>query len=338
MEFWHFGVPSVSEVDSLAERCERLGFDGLTLTDSQNLSNETYIALALAARATSKLKLGPGVTNPLTRHAAVTASAISTLQQVSQGRVMLGIGRGDSSLFNIGYKPVSPGAFRKYIEDVQVYLGGGILDEEGYDSQLHWLAKSNISKVPMDVAATGPKIIKMGAEISERVSFSLGADIDRITWGINQVNEAIENFELIDKAIPSMGVYLNICVHDDITRAAELVRPGVGIFAHFTGMPGANRDNINQADQSIFDKLGQEYDKERHGRPEASHAQQMPIEFIERFAIIGAASSCIKKLQAIQKLGIQRVFVIGPRPDHFGREADEAFQRFAREVIPAFSN
>ena len=116
MEFWHFGVPSVTGIEALAQKCEQLGFDGLTLTDSQNLSNETYIALTLAARATSTLMLGPGVTNPLTRHAAVTASAIATLQEVSEGRAILGIGRGDSSLFNIGHKPVPPSTFQNYIE------------------------------------------------------------------------------------------------------------------------------------------------------------------------------------------------------------------------------
>lgn len=56
MEFWHFGVPSVSGVERMAQRCEELNFDGLTLTDSQNLSNETYIALTLAAKATNVLK------------------------------------------------------------------------------------------------------------------------------------------------------------------------------------------------------------------------------------------------------------------------------------------
>ncbi|MBH66923.1 MAG: hypothetical protein CMM58_01070 [Rhodospirillaceae bacterium] len=338
MEFWHFGVPSVTGVESMARHCEELGFDGLTLTDSQNLSNDTYIALTLAARATSTIKLGPGVTNPLTRHAAVTASAISSLQQVSDGRAVLGIGRGDSSLFNIGQKPVSPKVFRNYIEDLQIYLSGGTRDTAGYDSQLKWLAAAKIIKVPLDVAATGPKIIALGAEIAERVSFALGSDPDRIAWGMDRVFEAVERSSNSDKSIPSMGAYLNICVHDELTRAAELVRPGVGIFAHFTGMPGANRDNINQADQNIFDRLGGEYDKKRHGRAEATHAQQMPIEFIERFAIIGSAENCINKLEAIQNLGIQRIFVIGPRPDHFGQEAYIASERFANEVIPAFRN
>jgi len=102
---------------------------------------------------------------------------------------------------------------------------------------------------------------------------------------------------------------------------------------HFTGMPGANRDNINRADQTVFDTLGKDYDKKRHGRGEASHAQKMPIGFIERFSLIGSAEKCIDRLLAIKKLGIERIFLIGPRPDHFGQEVDEARERFAEEVI-----
>lgn len=338
MEFWHFGVPSISGVETLAQKCEQLGFDGLTLTDSQNLSNETYITLALAARATSTLMIGPGVTNPLTRHAALTASAIATLQEVSEGRAILGIGRGDSSLFNIGHKPVSPSVFQNYLETLQIYLNGSSLDTNGYESRLKWLKNANIKKVPIDVAATGPKIIRMGAIIAERVSFALGGDVERIAWGINQVNQTLcEKIRTIEDK-PSLGVYLNICVHDDVERAAELVRPGVGIFAHFTGMPGANRKHVNQADQSMFDKLGASYDKVRHGRGDASHAQEMSVEFIDRFSVIGPPEVCIKKLKDIQKLGIDRISVIGPRPDHFGDEADEALERFASDVIPAFKN
>ena len=168
MEFWHFGVPSVSGVGRMAQTCEGLNFDGLTLTESQNLSNEIYIALTLAAKATNVLKLRPGVTNPITRHAAVTVSAAAALQEASNGRMMIGIGRGDFSLFNLEVKPAKPDLFRKYIEDIRSYLSGDVLNKNGYDSQLRWLVGSKLPKVSLDVAATGPKIIAMGAELGGR--------------------------------------------------------------------------------------------------------------------------------------------------------------------------
>lgn len=333
VEFWHFGVPSVSGIEAQAERLEDLGFDGLSLTDSQNLSPDTYVSLALAARATSRLKLGPGVTNPLTRHAAVTASAISSIQEASAGRAMLGIGRGDSSLFNIGHKPVPPGVFEKYIDDVQTYLSGGSLQTGDYESRLHWLQRNDMPKVPVDVGVTGPKVIGIGARLAERVSFSLGWNPERVAWGIEQARQAVGP----EGAMPSLGVYLNVCVHDDVARAAELVRPGVGIFAHFTSMPGASREHVSDTDNPVFNRLA-DYDKARHGKGDAAHAQALPLEFIRNFAIIGPAEDCIAKLKALRNLGIERMFIIGPRADHFGSEADQALERFAAQVIPALKS
>ena len=80
------------------------------------------------------------------------------------------------------------------------------------------------------------------------------------------------------KLPPSLSIYLNICIHIDVDRAAELVRPGVGIFAHCTGMPGANRNYKNPVDQTVFDTLGKQYDKKRYGRGEPYHAQKITIE------------------------------------------------------------
>lgn len=335
IEFWHFGRPSIDGVEDVARRCEALGFDGLSMTDSQNLAPDTYMALTLAAQATSTLRLGPAVTNPLTRHAAVTASAIATLQAVSGGRAMLGMGRGDSSLFNIGHKPVAPRAFERYLADVQTYLRGDALDAAGYESRLHWLDPAVHGKVPVDVSATGPKVIALAARHAERVSFAVGSDPQRVQWAIDRARDALAE----GQAQPSFGLYLNMCVHDDLERAAELVRPGVGIFAHFSGMPGAGRDqvpgNVSESDRKVFERMS-DYDKARHGSGDAAHAQALPVDFIQRFAVIGPAARCIEKLTALRALGIERIFVLGPRPDHFGEEALAAQERLANEVIPEF--
>src|SRR5665809_145521 len=79
-EIWRHAFPVAGRTAALAERIEALGFDGLLLADSQNLEGDVYVELALAAGATERIRLGVGVTNPLTRHAAVTASAIATVQ------------------------------------------------------------------------------------------------------------------------------------------------------------------------------------------------------------------------------------------------------------------
>ena len=73
---------------------------------------------------------------------------------------------------------------------------------------------SQLPKVPLDVAATAPKILTMGAELAERVSFSLGADIERIKWGVDQVKAVVNKNKDNQKVPPSFGVYLNICIYN----------------------------------------------------------------------------------------------------------------------------
>ena len=119
----------------------------------------------------------------------------------------------------------------------------------------------------------------MGADWGGCLSFSLDAGFIRIRWGVGQVQALLNKNKNNQKPPPSLGIYLNICIHIDVDLAAELVRPGVGIFVHFTGMPGANRNYKNPVDQTVFDTLGKQYDKKRYRRGEPYHAQKITIEF-----------------------------------------------------------
>ena len=329
-EFWHFSRPAIAGIADHAATLESQGWDGMSLTDSQNLSPDIYVALTIAAQATERLQLGSGVTNPVTRHPAVTAGAISALQELSGGRAMLGLGRGDSALFNIGRKPAPRAEFEPYVASVQSYLSGKSISLNGYPSALHWLDETQ-AKVPVDISATGPKVIEIGARHAERVGFAVGSDPSRVRWALDQLLAATPS----GREPVSPGLYINICVHDDIATATEMVRAGVGIFAHFSGMRGATPQDVSNADKTVFEAIESGYDRPRHGHADAAHAKALPQDFIERFAIVGPAKQCIARLQELAALGIERFFVIGPRPDQFGAQALAASERFAQEVIPS---
>jgi alkanesulfonate monooxygenase SsuD/methylene tetrahydromethanopterin reductase-like flavin-dependent oxidoreductase (luciferase family) len=106
IDVWMRSFSFAGKVAPHAARIEAWGFDGMLLADSQNLNADIWVELGLAAAATDRIRLGPGVTNPATRLPAVTASAVATLQQESGGRAVLGLGRGDSALLQIGRRPV----------------------------------------------------------------------------------------------------------------------------------------------------------------------------------------------------------------------------------------
>ena len=91
VELWLLGPwPSPRDLARVARRHEDNGWDGMVLADAQYLGPDPFVSLGIAATATSKLKLGTGVTNPVTRAPAVMATAIITVQAVSGGRAVLG--------------------------------------------------------------------------------------------------------------------------------------------------------------------------------------------------------------------------------------------------------
>src|SRR4051794_4438652 len=187
LELWTTAVSLPKLAARQAEAAEEAGWDGIVFTDSQNLGSDVYVAMAMATAATERIQLATGVTNPVTRHPAVTATAIASIQAESGGRAVLGIGRGDSALAHLGYAPAPPAVFRRYLERLQGYLRGEDVPFDPAEpaglhsvdalalaagpeaSRLHWLRPTQ-TKVPVDVAATGPKVIGIAAELCERIS------------------------------------------------------------------------------------------------------------------------------------------------------------------------
>ena len=106
MELWSARLPETATVVQQAVRAEQEGWDGITFTDSQNLIGDPFVAVAMAAAATDRLRFATAVTNAFTRHPALLANVAATVQEASGGRFVLGIGRGDTALFHLGRKPM----------------------------------------------------------------------------------------------------------------------------------------------------------------------------------------------------------------------------------------
>ena len=114
-----------SETLRWAKIAEEAGFDIVGIADSQSVYRDVYMCLALCAAGTRRVRLGPRVINPLTRHPAVVAGAAATLAEMAPGRTMLGIGTGDSAVLNLGLTPSSRARLRAYVAAVRELLETG---------------------------------------------------------------------------------------------------------------------------------------------------------------------------------------------------------------------
>jgi len=334
LEVWTISVPLPKLAGELAARAEAAGWDGIAFTDSQNLTGDVFAGLALAAQATRKLKLATGVTNPVTRHAAATASGIATIHALSGGRATLGIGRGDSALFQIGLEPAPLPLFERFLADLAAYLRGGAVDVDGFESRLRWLEGLRLPPVPIDVAATGPRVIELAARIADRITFAVGASPERLRWGIEKARAARRAAGLDVESL-EFGAYANVAPHPDLAIARELVRGGVGTFAHFSGMRGSSADGVPAADRAVFEGIHARYDRPNHTLGRARHAAALDPEFLERFAVVGPTRTCVTRLRELADAGISKLVLTSASFDADRAEAQRSRVLLEQEVLPA---
>jgi 5,10-methylenetetrahydromethanopterin reductase len=338
-----FGVvmeASPGHTAPLAGEIENLGFDILLCPDTQNLSPDPFAQLALATKTTTRLRLGTGVTNPVTRDVAVSATAFATLHAESNGRVICGIGRGDSSAAHIGIKNGSTAQLRSYVEGLRAYQSGQTLDRNGTASKLRWLDSVEVEPVPIDIACTGPKTIEMAVDVADRVSFAVGSAPERIRWAMDV---ALARLAATGRARSSIriGAFVPLVCDRDKPRAINLARMIAGMVAHFAGMKGAPLNHLPPQLKTLAVHLQSNYDMKHHAQDAGSHLRQVPDNFVNWFAICGAPDECASRLRELVDMGLDHVYLLGGSPvahPHGARQAAmvEQTRLFAAAVLPRF--
>jgi 5,10-methylenetetrahydromethanopterin reductase len=336
IEMWTMSVPIIRGAADRARRAEEQGWAGITFTDSQNLCPDPFVVFATVAEGTERIQLATGVTNVHTRHPAALATAAVTVNEIAGGRFVLGTGRGDTALFHLGLPPMPIADFFERTTRLQTYLSGGSIDINGRESRIRWLDSTKARKVPLDIAASGPKVIDYSARTAERITFALGADPDRVAWGVEVARAAAADAGR-DPADLTFGSYISIGCHPDIDAARAMVHGSVAAFAHFSSMPGSTGAGLAGEDKSIVAEVGRTYDSNQHLRNDATHTAALTGEFIDRFAVTGTPDRVVERLQELAVLGIDRFVVTGPG---FGADRDDARRAnelLTSEVLPALA-
>jgi 5,10-methylenetetrahydromethanopterin reductase len=323
-ELWTWGWNATAgEVAEQAEQAESAGLDGLFMTDSQNLWLECWVVLTVVAKATSRLKLGPGVTNPITRHPSVTANAAASLQEVSGGRLVLGLGRGDSSLAYLGYGPTPLRQFRSYLSRLQGYLRGddvpfavegasGLPDAStlGYAntpraSRIRWLP-SRQPKPPVDVATSGPQVAQLAGELADGATYAVGADLRRITELRRLADDAHRRAGLLDRPFTHSAL-LTVVPHPDRAVARRLAAGGVASTGRYTAMQSSASSQLEAHVRDELVAARDSYDMTRHGESGTAQAAALGDEIVDRLAIAGPPDYCVERLREVMALGLDRI-------------------------------
>src|SRR5256885_8980976 len=171
---------------ALTRQAEAAGFEYGWLFDSHVVWREPYVLLTLMAEATTTLRLGTCVTNPATREPSVTASALAVLDELSGGRMDLGIGRGDSARRVLGKPPTTMATLEEAIRVIRGLVEGRSVTYEGTELKLPWAGHWTL---PVWVAGYGPMALAMTGRVANGVILQL-ADPDLIRWFLGPVRAA----------------------------------------------------------------------------------------------------------------------------------------------------
>ena len=324
----------------MAARIEQMGFNSALCPDTQNLSADPYGQLSLMANQTKTLKIGTGVTHPVTREAAVTASAMATLQEESGGRVICGIGRGDSSAAHIGKKQATTEELRDYVLRLKSYFNGEAVDVGTMQSPIRWIDPKIIQPVPIDIACTGPKTIAMACVVVAQISMSVGCAKGRFCWAIDTAEEPRERIGGSRESI-EIRAYINLICDYDEKKAISLARMLAGMVAHFTAMKQAPTEHLPKQLKPITEKLQTEYDMKNHSSEKGEHLELIDDDFIEWFSIAGPPQKCIDRLGELIEMGLDYIYLLGgspvpePRDLRLKAMVDQT-EIFAKEVLPIF--
>src|SRR5688500_16518077 len=190
-----FGVtvlpdPPFRRMIELFQMAERLGFEYAWTYDSHVLWQESTPTLALAADATERIKLGHMVTNPGTREPTVLASAYATLDDISEGRMVMAIGRGDSARRYINQKPVKVARFEESLRMIKPFMNGEKVAWNDTEIELAWV-RPELPPIEMYVAGYGPRALAVAGRIGDGVVIQL-ADPDIIQWIMGTARKAAE--------------------------------------------------------------------------------------------------------------------------------------------------
>ena len=221
-----FGVtalpdPPYTRLVEVFQNGEGHGFEYGWTYDSHILWQESYALLPIAAVQTEKLKLGHCVTNPGIRDPTITASWYATLHDVSNGRAVMGIGRGDSSRRVVGLKPVKVDEFERRLVMIKDLMNGRGVEWNGKELKLEWV-RGELPDIPMHVAGYGPRALGVAGRVGDGVIIQL-ADPQIIQWIMGTARKAAEEAGRDPDALQCI-VCAPSHVSDDLAEAREQVR------------------------------------------------------------------------------------------------------------------
>ena len=286
----------------VVQHAEKLGFDSVWIADVQLSMKDCFTALTLCAVNTSTIKLGTGVTNPITRHPSIIANTFTALNEVSNGRAMVGLGTGWTGVYPIGLKP----ATIRQLEDAVITirkLCSGEEAEGGEKGPYHMVTATGA--IPIYIAANQPRMLQLCGRVADGVILMGGANEEFTNWQIDHVRQGAEE---VGRSMDEIKLHLwaAISVSDDRDQARDDVSHWVASQAE-TFHKWRQLPEFLHPFKAEFESAYNAYDRLQHMSQHAGHKSTVSPELVDYLAFVGTGDECLTRIQNLEKLGLDGV-------------------------------
>lgn len=316
----------ISRFVEVCRRAEELGFSTAWVADSQLITKDAYVAMGLAAATTERILIGPGVTNPVTRHFTTVANGMAAINEISDGRAILGIGVGDSAVSPLGVRPATVGELRQHVRWIRALAAGQ--EVEIGESRIHMRTANQ--PFPIFISASQPRMLQLAGEVADGVILMGAADATLTQWQLDHVQTGAERAgRTLDDVF--VDLWFAISISDDIERARHDVRAWATSqarwFSRWKELPEPLRGYKEE-----FERAYAAYDFSDHLSVHAEHAQLISDDLVDLIAVSGPLDRCVERIRPLLGLKIDRItFALLPG----GRL--ERLRQFGEELIPRLS-
>ncbi|MBI4524626.1 MAG: LLM class flavin-dependent oxidoreductase [Deltaproteobacteria bacterium] len=327
-----FTPDNLEEFRNLCSTADSIGFERIGIVDSQSIYRELYVACTLAATGTRQAKFGPRVTNALTRHPAVTASAIASLNEIAPGRVFLGIGSGDSAVYNLGLKAAPIKVVREYVHAIKALYRSGEAVYQGREIRFSWTRPN----IPIYVSAHGPKTLRFAGEVADGVIIGTGVQEDVVADALKDLSEGAN---LAGKRLQDTDVWWFLICNFGRNREEAKAEIRMSLAAPANQLARFTTDNKHIPPEYLdaIRKLNQQYDFRAHLKSGTETAntrlvQELGLEdyLADRYAVVGTVEECREKISQLAARGVENIWMSVYFPDkiEFMRQwADQVMDR-----------
>ncbi|MDR7084156.1 5,10-methylenetetrahydromethanopterin reductase [Arthrobacter ginsengisoli] len=312
-----------------ARAVERAGLYGIGVGDTPQF-RDPYVSLAAAATVTSRVRLGPVVTNAVTRHPAATASAISSLDDLSGGRAFLGFGAGDSAAHQRGARPSRIGELREGVTAIRDLLHGRGTQWAGQPVGPQW----SRGPVPLVLAANGPLSLRLAGELADGVLMGGGIDPDNVASAVGRVRDGEAAAGRTPGSV-DIWIVARTSIAGSLEEGYERVRIVLSVAANHALRAdlkaGRLPDDLIEPARTYCDGYSFDHHGTGPANPNVDLLESLGLRdyLVERLAVVGNGEHVAAAYTRLARLGVTGVLVPAVSED-----ADELIRRLGEEVLP----